>query len=448
MALYENVLQAVGNTPLIHLKKISAGLPVKLYGKFEAVNPAGSTKDRIAISIVEAAEKSGQLKPGGTIIEATAGNTGLGLALVAAVKGYKCIFVVPTKMSAEKVALLKAFGAEVVITPTDVAPDSPASYNNVADKLAKEISGAFRASQFANEENPKAHYQTTGPEIWKDTNGKIDVLVAGAGTGGTISGTGSYLKEQNPNLKVVLADPEGSILSGDHPRTYLVEGIGEDFIPYNFDRQIVDDFVRVSDSESFAMAKKLAREEGLLVGPSSGTAVVAAMKYAERLKENSIVVAILPDTGRNYVTKLFDDEWLKSHGLVNNNDPRVTALEVVRAKQQQGIVSVSPSSSIADAVAVMHKHNISQLPVIHNRHVVGSVDETNLMQLVHNGAQINKPVETIMGKPFPVVTSSTDIQEIYRLLLGPNPAVIVEENGVATSILTRLDLVDYWGAKK
>ncbi len=315
MARYQNVLEAVGDTPLIRLGRIERGLPVELYGKFEAMNPGGSVKDRIAIAMIEAAEAEGQLKPGGTIVEATAGNTGIGLALAAAVKGYQCVFAVPNKMSEEKVLLLRALGARVEITRTDVPPDSPESYNGVADRLAYEIPGAFRPSQFANMHNPEAHYRSTGAEIWRDTEGKIDAFVAGAGTGGTISGAGRYLKEKNPLVKIVLADPEGSILSGDQPRPYFVEGIGEDFFPVTYDKEVVDDFVRVSDRASFAMARRIAREEGLIVGTSSGTAVAAAVRYAATCAKGAVVVALLPDTGRNYLGKLYNELWLWDHDL-------------------------------------------------------------------------------------------------------------------------------------
>lgn len=448
MVLCQNILEAIGNTPLVRLNRIAEGLPIKLYGKYEAMNPGGSIKDRIAIAMIEAAEKEGTLKPGGTIIEATAGNTGMGLALVAAVKGYRCIFAVPSKMSEEKIRLLEALGAEVVVTPIDVPPDSPSSYNGVADRLTSEIPGAFRPSQFANDENPHAHYLTTGPEIWEDTEGKIDVLVAGAGTGGTISGTGRYLKEKKPGLKVILADPEGSILSGDQPHSYLVEGIGEDFIPFTFTRQVVDESIRVPDRESFAMAKRLTREEGLIVGSSSGTAVAAALRYAERLHNGEIVVVILPDTGRNYLSKIFNDEWLAAHGLVVEVTPRRSAGEAVRMKRSLGIVSVSPKATLAEAMVIMHRYNISQLPVLEDDHAVGSLDETNLMLLIHHGTDVHQSVESAMGKPFPSVPELTDIQEVYRLLLGAYPAVIVEDRGGAIGILTRLDLIDFWTTER
>lgn len=310
-----SILQAIGKTPLVRLGKLAASVTSEVYVKVECLNPGGSVKDRIGLAMVEAAEKEGKLKPGGTIVEATAGNTGVGLALAAAVKGYKAIFVMPDKMSVDKVNLLKAYGADVVITRTDVPPDSPESYNGVADRIARELPGAFRPNQFENRENPLAHYVTTGPEIWEDSSGKVQVFVAGTGTGGTISGVGRYLKEKNPDVLVVGADPEGSILSGDTPRPYKVEGIGEDFIPRTFDRRVVDDMVRVSDKDSFSTARRLAREEGLLVGGSSGTAVAAALRYAQRLAEPAYVVALCPDTGRNYLSKLYSDTWMRENGF-------------------------------------------------------------------------------------------------------------------------------------
>jgi len=310
-----NILGAAGKTPLVRLNKLARGIPSEIYVKVEYLNPGGSVKDRIGIAMVEAAEKEGKLKPGGTIVEATAGNTGVGLALAAAVKGYKAIFVMPDKMSQDKVNLLKAYGANVIITRTDVPPDSPESYNGVADRLAAETPGAFRPNQFENPDNPQAHYLTTGPEIWEDSGGRVQVFVAGMGTGGTISGAGRYLKEKNPEIVVVGADPEGSILSGDTPRPYKVEGIGEDFIPKTFDRRVVDEMVRVSDNDSFNTARRLAREEGLLVGGSSGTTLFAALEYAQRLTEPRYIVVLLPDTGRNYLSKLYSDTWMKENGF-------------------------------------------------------------------------------------------------------------------------------------
>lgn len=310
-----SILGAAGRTPLVRLNKLDQGITSEIYVKVEYLNPGGSVKDRIGIAMVEAAEKEGRLKPGGTIVEATAGNTGVGLALAAAVKGYSAIFVMPDKMSQDKVNLLKAYGAEVIITRTDVPPDSPESYNGVAERIAAETPGAFRPNQFENPCNPQAHYLTTGPEIWEDSGGRVQVFVAGMGTGGTISGAGRYLKEKNPEILVVGADPEGSILSGDTPRPYKVEGIGEDFIPKTFDRQVVDEMVRVSDYNSFNTARRLAREEGLMVGGSSGTALFAALKYAQRLTEPRYIVVLLPDTGRNYLSKLYSDTWMMENGF-------------------------------------------------------------------------------------------------------------------------------------
>ena len=315
----DNILEAVGRTPLVRLNKIARGIKSTIYVKPEMLNPGGSVKDRIGIAMMEDAEREGKLKPGGTIVEATAGNTGVGLALVAAIKGYRCIFVMPDKMSQDKINLLRAYGAEVVITPTSVPPDSPESYNGVADRLAREIPGAFRPNQFENPNNPRAHYLTTGPEIWEDSGGKVEVFVAGMGTGGTISGTGQFLKEKNPNITIVGADPEGSILSGDTPKSYKVEGIGEDFIPKTFNRQLVDEMVRVTDEESFLMARRLAREEGLLAGGSSGTALAAALKFAQRLDRPKYIVVLLPDTGRNYIDKIFSDRWMMENGFLKQN---------------------------------------------------------------------------------------------------------------------------------
>src|SRR5262245_4864186 len=322
--MQETILQSVGRTPLVRLRRVSEGLKASVYVKLESLNPGGSVKDRVALAMIAEAERRGWLRPGGTIIEATAGNTGVGLALAAAVKGYRSIFVLPDKMSGEKIRLLKAYGAEIVVTPTAVPPDSPESYNGVADRLAREIPGAWRPNQFTNLANPEVHYRTTGPEIWEQTGGRITAFVAGAGTGGTISGVGRYLKERDPEIQVIGADPEGSVLSGDAPRPWKVEGIGEDFLPKTLNGQVVDEWIRVGDAESFRTARELARREGLLVGGSSGTAVAAALRYARRLGAEDVVVALCPDTGRNYLSKFYDDGWLTANQLNWDEPPSQT----------------------------------------------------------------------------------------------------------------------------
>jgi len=450
MATYNNILESVGKTPLIKLNSINQEIQSTIYGKVEYLNPGGSTKDRIALAMIEAAEKEGKLQPGGTIIEATAGNTGVGLAIIAAIKKYRCIFVMPDKMSQDKINLLKAYGAEVVITPTSVPPDSPESFNGVAERLAKEIPGAYRPDQFANPNNPLAHYLTTGPEIWSDSNGKVDVFVAAMGTGGTISGVGKYLKEQNPNIVIVGADPEGSIFSGDTPKLYKVEGIGEDFIPKTFNRQVIDEMVRVSDKESFNMARRLAREEGLLVGGSCGTAVAGALKYAARLSEPKHIVVLLPDTGRNYINKIYSDAWMQENGLWEDKTRKTTKLQeiLVHKKDFPLLVYVSPQDTLSQAIQVMQKINISQVPVIENNNVIGSLNEASLMKMLHEGINFsNQEVSAVMGKPLPILDEKVDISEAYRILLSGTSGIIVEQNGIPRGLITRTDLIQYWLGK-
>lgn len=446
MRYVENVLPLIGHTPLVKLSVVAKDVKPTILAKVEYLNPGGSVKDRIGVSMIEAAEREGLLRPGGTIIEATAGNTGVGLALAATIKGYRCIFVLPDKMSEEKVNLLKAYGAEVIITPSSVPPDSPESYNGVADRLAREIAGAFRPNQFSNPSNPDAHYRTTGPEIWEDTDGKVDVLVAGMGTGGTISGTGKYLKERKPGVVVVGADPKGSILSGDSPRSYKVEGIGEDFIPATFNRQAVDEMVRVSDAESFHMSRRLAREEGLLVGGSSGTAVGAALKYAQRLGPEKLIVVILPDTGRNYLTKFFSDRWMEENGFLAPVAPKVSLENIVRQKDSpEQLISVSPQDSPLRAADIMRQKGISQLPVIDGDKVVGGLDEVTMARLMCDHLDLSTAgVSDIMGKPLPVLDAGADISEAYRLLLAGHSGIVVLKNDSPWGFLTRIDLVTYW----
>lgn len=449
MKYRDNVLETIGHTPLVRLSKIEDGLPVTLLAKVEYLNPGGSVKDRIGLRMVEEAERRGLLRPGGTIIEATAGNTGAGLALVAAVKGYRCIFVLPDKMSEDKVNLLKAYGAEIVITPTSVAPDSPESYNGVAERLAREIPGAFRPNQFGNSQNPEAHYASTGPEIWEDTEGRLDVFVAGMGTGGTISGTGEYLKERNQRVIVVGADPAGSVLSGDSPKSYKVEGVGEDFVPSTFNRQVIDDMVRVTDAEAFLMTRRLAREEGLLVGGSSGLAVAAAVKYAQRLPAGKVIVVLLPDTGRNYLTKIFSDEWMNQNGFPVRMPEKVTVRDILHAKRGlAGIVTVSSDQAAVHAMRAMEERAISQLPVVRDERVVGSLNEVNLVRLLHDGVDLRKTkVLEIMGKPMPQVEESVDISEPYRLLMAGHSGVVVTRDGTPSGFLSRIDLAEFWAAR-
>jgi cystathionine beta-synthase len=379
--MLDTILDTVGRTPLVLLNRLTEGLQAKIAVKVEMTNPGGSIKDRVALAMIAEAEKNELLRPGGTIIEATAGNTGVGLAMVAAVKGYRCICVLPDKMSNEKILLLKAYGAEVVVTPTSVPPDSPESYNGVADRLSREIPGAWRPNQFGNPANPEIHYRTTGPEIWDQTKGKITVFVAGVGTGGTVTGVGKYLKERNPNIKVVGADPEGSVLSGGSPKPWKVEGIGEDFVPKTFSSKYVDEWERISDAESFHVARELARREGMLLGGSSGTNVAAALRYARRLGPEDLVVAIGCDTGRNYLSKFFNDAWLAENMLSFAEAPPHTVADLVKRRGERKLVTITPDGTAEQAIQLMESVGISQLPVVEDGKPVGSVQEITMARV-------------------------------------------------------------------
>lgn len=443
--MQETILQSIGKTPLVRLRRVTEGLKAPVYAKVESQNPGGSVKDRVALAMVAEAERRGWLRPGGTIIEATAGNTGVGLAMIAAVKGYRCIFVLPDKMSAEKIRLLKAYGAEVVITPTAVPPDSPESYNGVADRLSREIPGAWRPNQFTNLSNPEVHYRTTGYEIWEQTEGRITVFVAGVGTGGTISGVARYLKEQNSDIRIVAADPEGSVLSGDSPRPWKVEGIGEDFVPKTFNSQLVDEWIRVSDAESFHVARSMARREGLLLGGSSGTAVAAALRYARRLSSEHLVVALCADTGRNYMSKFYDDDWLIANKLQQTQEIAHSLADLIKTRGPRKLVTVSPKATVAEAISLLQETGISQLPVLQNGTPVGSIQEVTLARILHDHSDPDKvTVGEVMARPLPQLETTVHLDEAYRLLLAGNTGVLAVQDGKVVDILTRIDLIEYW----
>lgn len=443
--MQESILQSVGKTPLVRLRRMAEGLKAPVYVKVEALNPGGSVKDRVGIAMIAEAERRGWLRPGGTIIEATAGNTGVGLAMTAAVKGYRCIFVMPDKMSSEKILLLKAYGAEVVVTPTNVAPDSPDSYNGVADRLAREIPGAWRPNQFTNLANPEIHYRTTGREIWEQTEGRVTVFVAGVGTGGTISGVARYLKEQNSEIRIVGADPEGSVLSGDSPRPWKVEGIGEDFVPKTFNSQMVDDWVRVGDAESFYTARNLARREGILVGGSSGTAVAGALRYARRLTGENLVVALCADTGRNYLSKFFDDDWLSANKLLIKERTAHSIADLLALRGSRPLVTITPQATAAQAIEMLQSAGFSQLPILDDGKPVGSVQEVTLARVLHDNSDPSKvKIGDVMARPLPQLDISVHLDEAYRLLLAGNTGVLAVSDGKVVDIITRIDLIQYW----
>ena len=445
MKYKKNILETVGCTPLIQLTKITQGLKPMIFVKAEFLNPGGSVKDRPAVKMIEEAEKAGLLKPGGTIIEPTSGNTGVGLAQAAAVKGYRCILVMPDKMSDEKFSILKAYGAEVVKVPA-TATSSPESYNNVAQRLAAEIHGAFLPNQFQNPYNPEAHYISTGPEIWEDTCGKVTCFVAGVGTGGTISGTAKFLKEKNPKIQVIGIDPEGSIYSGDYSKSYKIEGIGEDFIPRNVIMSIIDRFERVSDKDAFETCRKLAKDEGILVGGSSGAAVCGALRVAKELKETDVMVIILPDTGRGYLSKIYSDKWMKEMGFLSDSPYRFSLKQLLERKSSSGkLISITHKSTVKEAIDIMRKDGISQLPVTKKDAYIGSLSEIALMQGIFDRTiQITDPIEKIMNKAFPELDEETEAEQAFREFALGSPAIIVTRGDKPMGLLTKIDLLDHF----
>jgi cystathionine beta-synthase len=450
MGYYASVLQLIGNTPLVRLNSVTAGLSATVLAKVEYVNPGGSVKDRIALRMVEAAEESGALLPGGTIVEPTSGNTGIGLALVAQQRGYSCIFVCPDKVSADKVNTLRAYGAEVVVCPTAVSPEDPRSYYSVSDRLARETPKAWKPDQYSNPNNPLSHYETTGPELWQQTDGRITHFVAGVGTGGTISGAGRYLKEQSASVRVIGADPEGSVYSGGTGRPYLVEGVGEDFWPAAFDRSVSDEIIAVSDAESFAMTRRLAREEGLLVGGSCGMAVVAALRVAQRCGPEDTVVVLLPDGGRGYLSKIFSDDWMADYGFLGSTGA-ITVLDVLHGKSGQtpSLVHAHPNETVREAIDILREYGVSQMPVVRAEppvtagEVVGSVSERALLDALFGGtASLADALEPLMSPPLPIIGSGESVAAAVAAL-GHADALLVHVDGKPTGVLTRQDLLGH-----
>jgi cystathionine beta-synthase len=446
----ESILETIGDTPLVRLGRIGAGLKPQIVAKLEMFNPGGSIKDRVAVRLIEAAERDGTLRPGGTIIEPTSGNTGTGLAIAARLKGYRVIAVMPDKMSREKIDLLRAYGAEVVIAPTDVAPESPQSYYRVADRLTEEIPGAFQPNQYRNLANPQTHYETTGPELWRQTGGRVTHLVVGVGTGGTITGMARYLREQNPDVVVIGADPVGSIYSGDEVHPYLVEGVGEDFWPSTFDPSVVDRYVRVSDRDSFLTTRRLAEVEGMLLGGSCGLAVHAALEVAREVDDpDALIAVVLPDGGRAYLSKIFNDAWMEAHGMLERTSDRSVG-DVLRAKQAAGeippLVVVETQQKVKDAIALLHEHRVSQLPVVSHTDpstVVGSIGERGLLRhAADNPGIMGTSVVDVMEPPFPAVAAIDPVREAVELLTGDRQALLVTERGRPTGIVTRADLLE------
>jgi len=447
----ESLVDLVGDTPLVRLSSVARGLAPLVLAKVEYFNPGGSVKDRIALRMVEAAESSGELRPGGTIVEPTSGNTGVGLAIVAQGRGYRCVFVVPDKVSTDKINVLRAYGAEVVVCPTALAPEHPESYYNVSDRLAREIPGAWKPNQYVNPNNPRSHYETTGPEVWRQTDGRVTHFVAGIGTGGTISGAGRYLKEASGGrVRVVGADPEGSVYSGGSGRPYLVEGVGEDFWPETYDRTVCDEIVPISDKDSFTMTRRLAREEGLLVGGSCGMAVAAALRLAARGGSDDVVVVLLPDSGRGYLSKIFNDDWMADYGFLSSGSD-ATVGDVLRRKgaTMPEMVHVHPDETVGSAIEILREYGVSQMPVVKQEppvmaaEVVGSVVERDLLAALFAGkATPEDPLEAHMSPPLPMIGAGEPLGAAMGALEKADAAVVLDD-GKPQGVITRQDVLAF-----